>query len=86
MAQTDTQPTGGTDVPAADTGIDIHTTAGKLADLRRQMAGLLHKGFVAVIGRRRLPDVVRYLAGMAHRLFEMPPRPTSPPSSPGSTG
>ncbi|MGY1740847.1 MULTISPECIES: ATP-dependent RNA helicase HrpA [unclassified Blastococcus] len=43
-----------------------------VADLRRQMAGLLHKGFVAAIGRRRLPDVVRYLRGMAHRLEKLP--------------
>ena len=32
-----------------------------IADLRRQMGGLLHRGFVADTGRRRLPDVVRYL-------------------------
>jgi ATP-dependent helicase HrpA len=43
-----------------------------VADLRRQMAGLLHKGFVAATGRRRLPDVVRYLAAMAHRLEKLP--------------
>ena len=43
-----------------------------VADLRRQMAGLLHKGFVATTGRRRLPDVVRYLKGMAHRLEKLP--------------
>ncbi|MGY1772772.1 ATP-dependent RNA helicase HrpA [Blastococcus sp. SYSU D00813] len=43
-----------------------------VADLRRQMAGLLHKGFVAATGRRRLPDVVRYLKGMAHRLEKLP--------------
>ncbi len=43
-----------------------------IADLRRQMAGLLHKGFVATTGRRRLPDVVRYLTGMAHRLEKLP--------------
>ena len=43
-----------------------------VADLRRQMAGLLHKGFVAATGRRRLPDVVRYLKAMAHRLEKLP--------------
>ena len=36
-----------------------------IADLRRQMGGLLHRGFVAATGRRRLPDVVRYLRAMA---------------------
>ncbi|MGY2003259.1 ATP-dependent RNA helicase HrpA [Blastococcus sp. SYSU DS1024] len=43
-----------------------------VADLRRQMTGLLHRGFVAATGRRRLPDVVRYLAAMAHRLEKLP--------------
>ncbi len=43
-----------------------------VADLRRQMGGLLHRGFVATAGRRRLPDVVRYLRAMAHRLEKLP--------------
>jgi len=43
-----------------------------IADLRRQMGGLLHRGFVATTGRRRLPDVVRYLKAMAHRLEKLP--------------
>ncbi|HYO35375.1 MAG TPA: ATP-dependent RNA helicase HrpA [Geodermatophilus sp.] len=43
-----------------------------VADLRRQMGGLLHRGFVADAGRRRLPDVVRYLRAMAHRLEKLP--------------
>ena len=43
-----------------------------ITDLRRQMGGLLHRGFVASAGRRRLPDVVRYLRGMAHRLEKLP--------------
>jgi ATP-dependent helicase HrpA len=43
-----------------------------IADLRRQMGGLLHRGFVATTGRRRLPDVVRYLRAMAHRLEKLP--------------
>ncbi|MFW5475002.1 acyl-CoA carboxylase subunit beta [Knoellia sp. CPCC 206450] len=44
MAQTDTQPMGGTDLPDADTGIDIHTTAGKLADLKRRVGEVAHAG------------------------------------------
>ncbi len=36
------------------------------------MTGLLHRGFVAATGRRRLPDVVRYLKGMAVRLEKLP--------------
>ncbi|MGY2078418.1 ATP-dependent RNA helicase HrpA [Modestobacter sp. SYSU DS0657] len=43
-----------------------------IADLRRQMGGLLHKGFVAAAGRRRLPDLVRYLTAMAYRLERLP--------------
>ncbi|TYP87834.1 ATP-dependent RNA helicase HrpA [Blastococcus xanthinilyticus] len=43
-----------------------------VADLRRQMGGLLHRGFVATAGRRRLPDVVRYLTAMAYRLEKLP--------------
>jgi ATP-dependent helicase HrpA len=43
-----------------------------VADLRRQMGGLLHRGFVAASGRRRLPDVARYLRGMRHRLEKLP--------------
>jgi ATP-dependent helicase HrpA len=43
-----------------------------VADLRHQMGGLLHRGFVAATGRRRLPDVVRYLRAMAHRLEKLP--------------
>jgi ATP-dependent helicase HrpA len=43
-----------------------------VADLRRQMGGLLHRGFVAATGRRRLPDVVRYLRAMVHRLEKLP--------------
>lgn len=43
-----------------------------IADLRRQMTGLLHRGFVATAGRRRLPDLVRYLRAMAHRLEKLP--------------
>src|SRR3712207_2266001 len=36
------------------------------------MGGLLHRGFVAAAGRRRLPDLVRYLKAMAHRLEKLP--------------
>ncbi|MFW3171777.1 ATP-dependent RNA helicase HrpA [Geodermatophilus sp. CPCC 206100] len=43
-----------------------------IADLRRQMTGLLHQGFVAAAGRRRLPDLVRYLTAMVHRLEKLP--------------
>jgi propionyl-CoA carboxylase beta chain len=35
---------GGTDVPSSDSGIDIHSTAGKLADLKRRVAEVAHAG------------------------------------------
>jgi propionyl-CoA carboxylase beta chain len=37
-----TTPGEGTDVPAADSGIDIHTTAGKLEDLHRRLDEAVH--------------------------------------------
>ena len=41
-------------------------------DLRAQLARLVHPGFVAETGARRLPDLVRYLRGMSRRLEKMP--------------
>jgi ATP-dependent helicase HrpA len=46
--------------------------AAAAADLRAQFAGLIHPGFVAQTGARRLPDLVRYLRAMAHRLDKAP--------------
>ena len=43
-----------------------------VADLRAQLAALIHPGFVAQTGARRLPDLVRYLRAMAHRLDKAP--------------
>lgn len=63
---------------ARETAIAIGAAPGRgvpaavVADLRAQMTGLLHRGFVAATGRRRLPDVVRYLKGMAVRLEKLP--------------
>jgi ATP-dependent helicase HrpA len=37
-------------------------------DMRTQLAGLIYPGFISDIGARRLPDLVRYLRGIAHRL------------------
>ncbi len=42
------------------------------ADLRAQLSGLVHPGFIAETGARRLPDLVRYLRGMSRRLEKMP--------------
>ncbi len=41
------------------------------SDLRAQLARLVHPGFVAETGARRLPDLVRYLRGMSRRLEKM---------------
>ncbi|MCW2584409.1 MAG: hrpA [Klenkia sp.] len=63
---------------ARETAIAIGAAPGRrvpeaaIADLRAQMTGLLSRGFVATAGRRRLPDLVRYLKGMAHRLEKLP--------------
>jgi ATP-dependent helicase HrpA len=63
---------------ARDVAVAIGAAPGRrvpdyaIADLRRQMGGLLHRGFVASAGRRRLPDVVRYLEAMAYRLERLP--------------
>jgi propionyl-CoA carboxylase beta chain len=35
---------GGTDIPSSGSGIDIHSTAGKLADLKRRVAEVAHAG------------------------------------------
>jgi ATP-dependent helicase HrpA len=42
-----------------------------VADLRAQLAGLVHRGFVSAAGRRRLPDLVRYLRAMDHRMDKL---------------
>jgi ATP-dependent RNA helicase HrpA len=39
-----------------------------LADVRAQLDGLLHRGFVTETGVRRLPDVIRYLRGIEQRM------------------
>jgi ATP-dependent helicase HrpA len=43
-----------------------------LTDLRSQLDGLVFDGFVASHGRRRLPDLLRYLHGMDRRLERAP--------------
>ncbi len=64
--------------------IEAHTVESKLegakgpafapavADMRAQLAALVYPGFVAQTGARRLPDLVRYLRGIAHRLDKAP--------------
>jgi ATP-dependent helicase HrpA len=46
-----------------------------VTDVREQVAALVYPGFVAATGRRRLPDVVRYLKAARHRLEVLPEHP-----------
>ena len=46
-----------------------------VADLRGQLSGLIHPGFIAETGAARLPDLLRYLQGMSRRLEKMPESP-----------
>jgi ATP-dependent helicase HrpA len=46
--------------------------AAVVADLRTQLTGLIHPGFIAETGARRLPDLVRYLRGIVRRLEKAP--------------
>jgi len=41
-------------------------------DLRAQLDALVHPGWVTATGRRRLPDIQRYLRAMVHRLDRLP--------------
>jgi ATP-dependent helicase HrpA len=43
-----------------------------LADAREQLAALYYPGFVTATGWRRLPDVLRYLRAVQHRLDKLP--------------
>jgi ATP-dependent helicase HrpA len=46
--------------------------ADSVADIRAQLSGLVHPGFVTTTGYRRLPDIGRYLRAVAHRLDRLP--------------
>jgi ATP-dependent helicase HrpA len=43
-----------------------------LTDIRNQLAELIYPGFVTATGRRRLPDVVRYVRAIERRLDKLP--------------
>ena len=43
-----------------------------LQDVREQLAGLVHPGFVTAAGLKRLPDLMRYLVAVDRRLQQMP--------------
>ncbi|MFG3599723.1 ATP-dependent RNA helicase HrpA [Micromonospora chersina] len=46
-----------------------------LADIRNQLGGLVHKGFVTEAGYARLPDLLRYLTAIERRLDRLPGNP-----------
>ncbi|HTT51234.1 MAG TPA: ATP-dependent RNA helicase HrpA [Streptosporangiaceae bacterium] len=49
--------------------------AAAFADMRSQLAALVHPGFVTEAGARRLADVVRYLQAISRRLDKLPEAP-----------
>jgi ATP-dependent helicase HrpA len=56
---------------------DLHGDAARaaVADLRAQLSGLIHPGFVTATGYRRLPHLTRYLQAMERRLDKLPENP-----------
>ncbi|GAA2026227.1 ATP-dependent RNA helicase HrpA [Catenulispora yoronensis] len=46
-----------------------------LADVRAQLTGLVHKGFVSATGFDQLPQLVRYLRAVERRLDKLPDNP-----------
>ncbi len=46
-----------------------------VTDLRGQLAGLIHPGFISETGAARLADLLRYLQAMSRRLEKMPESP-----------
>lgn len=46
-----------------------------LADIRAQLSGLVHAGFVTETGYARLPDLLRYLTAIERRLDRLPGNP-----------
>ncbi|ASW57587.1 ATP-dependent helicase [Plantactinospora sp. KBS50] len=46
-----------------------------LADIRNQLTGLVHAGFITEAGYERLPDLLRYLTAIERRLDRLPGNP-----------
>ncbi|MEW2506928.1 MULTISPECIES: ATP-dependent RNA helicase HrpA [unclassified Amycolatopsis] len=55
---------------------DTRGPAESLADMRAQLTGLVHAGFVTETGASRLRDVERYLRGISRRLDKLVSEPT----------
>ncbi|MEU8069884.1 ATP-dependent RNA helicase HrpA [Micromonospora sp. NPDC049151] len=51
------------------------TVVAALADIRNQLTGLVHKGFITETGYARLPDLLRYLTAIERRLDRLPGNP-----------
>ncbi|MER7420035.1 ATP-dependent RNA helicase HrpA [Micromonospora peucetia] len=51
------------------------TVVAALADIRAQLTGLVHAGFVTEAGYARLPDLLRYLTAIERRLDRLPGNP-----------
>jgi propionyl-CoA carboxylase beta chain len=52
LTRVSAHPGEGTDVPTADSGIDIHTTAGKLQDLERRLDEAIHAGSAKAVEKQ----------------------------------
>ncbi len=62
----------------AEAGLDRAATPAlspAFADMRAQLSALIHPGFIAETGSRRLPDLVRYLRAITRRLEKAPADP-----------
>jgi len=59
------------DVELRLSGVKAPVFGPAVADVKAQLAGLVHKGFVTEVGAARLPDVVRYLRGIERRLEKL---------------
>jgi ATP-dependent helicase HrpA len=59
---------------AVEVALDRASTslAAAVTDMRAQFAWLIYPGFISQAGARRLPDLVRYLRAIAHRLQKAP--------------
>jgi len=63
------------DAHSVESALDRATSplfADAVTDMRAQLAGLVYPGFIAKSGASRLPDLVRYLRAIAHRLDRAP--------------
>lgn len=60
---------------AAGTRLDALRPGAATDDVRDQLGRLVHPGFVAATGHRRLPDILRYLRAVERRLTKLPEEP-----------